>query len=351
MSSVLCKATVRTESDFARINVRKGAGTHTDVLTTLPVGTADLTVRDVRPDERQRASATGKLYQWFNVDLPDGTRGWVRDDLLDIVGDCGAFGYSSLSAPTHAFALTRVEVIVRPPGDPERVRKASFNITAGFEGGGYATYQNRDDGIVSYGRFQFTLASGSLFSVLDKYLARAGGTTADQLRAGYAERVKARDAALRDDQNLRALLVAAASDPIMQEAQDATATEVYWNACMNLSAAPRNINTPLGRALLFDMAINHGLRHDMIALAEGALSLPVRGRLPDVDTEKRLIAKLAEVRQDRMSKLAARMNMPGLKQRGDWWVTFVASNDWDVLGDLNGNVTVKLGRSVQVRTP
>ena len=351
MSNVLCKATVRSESDFSRVNVRKGAGTHTEVLTTLAVGTSDLTVREVRPDEQQKASSTGKIYQWFNVDLPDGTRGWIRDDLLEIVGDCGAFGYSSLSTPTLAFALTRVEVVTRPTNDPERVRKASFNITAGFEGGGYATYQNRDDGIISYGRFQFTLASGSLFSVVDKYLEKATGSVADQLRAQYHAPIKARDANLRNDGNLKNLLVAAAPDPIMQAAQDAVATEVYWNASMNLSAVPRNINTPLGRALLFDMAINHGLRHDMIALAEGALSLPVRGRLPDVDTEKMLIVKLAEVRQDRMNKLAVKLNAPGLKQRGDFWVAYVATNDWDLLGDLNGNVLIKPGKAVQVRTP
>ncbi|MBN8634840.1 MAG: chitosanase [Anaerolineae bacterium] len=351
MANVLCKASVRTESDFARINVRKGPGTNTEILTTLAVGTMDLTVRDVQPDQQQKAALSGKVYQWFNVDLPDGGRGWIRDDLLDIVGDCGSVGYSSLSTPTWAFGLTRVEVIVRPPGDPERVRKAAFNITAGFEGGGYATYQNRDDGVISYGRFQFTLASGSLFSVLDKYLQKATGSIADQLRSQYYEPIKARDANLRNDQNLKNLLVAAAPDPIMQEAQDAVATDVYWNAAMNLSAVPRNINSALGRALLFDMAINHGLRHDMIALAEGALSLPVRGRLPDLATEKLLIAKLAEVRQDRMNKLAVKLNAPGLKQRGDFWVAYVATNDWDLLGDLNGNVTIKPGRTVQVKNP
>jgi len=351
MSNALCLATVRTESDFSRINVRKGAGTHTDILTTLPVGTSDLTVREVQPDAQQKASSNGKIFQWFNVDLPDGTRGWVRDDLVDIVGDCGSFGYSSLSTPTYAFALTRVDVVTLPPGDPHRVRKASFNITAGFEGGGYATYQNRDDGIISYGRFQFTLASGSLFTVLDKYLARATGSTADQLRSQYFERIRSRDAALRGDQNVRTLLVAAAADPVMQAAQDATATEVYWDAAMNLSAIPRSINTPMGRALLFDMAINHGLRHDMIALAEGAESLPVRGKLPDSATEKRLITRLALVRQERMIRLADKLNAPGLKQRGDFWVALVGTNDWDVLGDLNGNLLVKPGRAVQVKNP
>ena len=351
MANALCKAAVRSESDFARINVRKGAGTNTEILTTLAVGTSDLTVREVRADEQQKAYMSGKIYQWFNVDLPDGARGWIRDDLLEIVGDCGSFGYSNLSTPTAAFTLTRRDVIVQPDGDPDRVRKAAFNITAGFEGGGYATYQNRDDGVISYGRFQFTLASGSLFSVVDKYLQRATGTTADQLRSQYYEPIKARDANLRTDQNLKNLLVAAAPDPTMQAAQDAVATEVYWNAAMNLSAVPRNINSPLGRALLFDMAINHGLRHDMIALAEGALSLPVRGRLPDLATEKLLIARLAEVRQERMNRLAEKLNAPGLKQRGDFWVAYVATNDWDLLGDLNGNVTIKPGRTVQVRTP
>lgn len=351
MTNTLCKATVRSESDFSRINVRKGAGTHTEIVTTLPVGTADLMVREVQPDEKGKASSQGKVYQWFRIDLPEGGDGWVRDDLIDIVGDCGSFGYSSLMQPTFAFALDRVLGIERPADDPDRVRKASFNITAGFEGGGYATYQNRDDGIISYGRFQFTLASGSLFTVLDKYLASAHGATADALRSQYYERIRARDATLRGDQTLRTLLIAAAPEPAMQVAQDATATEVYWNTAMNLSAVPRNIITPLGKALIFDMAINHGSRHDMIALAEGALELPVRGRLIGVDVEKRLIGKLAEVRGERMERLAVKLNAPGLKQRGDFWVALVASGDWELLGDANGNITVKQGRAVQVRNP
>ena len=41
----------------------------------------------------------------------------------------------------------------------DRIRRAAFNITSTFEGSKtYANYQNYDAGIISYGRFQFTLS-------------------------------------------------------------------------------------------------------------------------------------------------------------------------------------------------
>src|SRR5215207_5631585 len=181
MVSTPCLATVRGLAGFPFVNVRAGAGTHTAVQGTLPVGTANLKVLEVRPDELKK-ELNGKIYQWFRLEFPDGKTGWVRDDLLDIRGDCSAFGYGPLSELTYAFAVTRVER--QPPTDTqERIRKAAFNVTAGFEGGGYASYQNFDAGIVSYGRFQFTLASGSLFSVLDRYLVAASTSPiANELR-------------------------------------------------------------------------------------------------------------------------------------------------------------------------
>src|SRR5690606_36955669 len=98
--------------------------------------------------------------------------GWARDDLLTISGDGRAFGYGNIITPTFAFALTRnAAPVPAPPAPPvipapvpapvtpapipapppppappvvtgtldlDQVRTASFNITAGFEGGGYS---------------------------------------------------------------------------------------------------------------------------------------------------------------------------------------------------------------------
>src|SRR5690606_29149586 len=137
----------------------------------------------------------GKVYQWFQLTFPDGRQGWVRDDLLSLNGDGSEYGYGVLAPNTFAFAVSRQEAIAVTPApapsqpappapsnpapapmpvaapapaatsvietiDPapastpltniDRIRTAAFNITAGFEGGGYATYQNYDAGIISY---------------------------------------------------------------------------------------------------------------------------------------------------------------------------------------------------------
>ncbi len=233
----------------------------------------------------------------------------------------------------------------------ERVRKAAFNITAAFEGAGYGTYQNFDEGIVSYGRFQFTLASGNLEAVLERYLEVASGETAEGLR-GYLERVRGREEGLRHDGEFKRLLKEAAEDGAMREAQDGVATEQFWKLVQGLSIQPRNVQTALGQALIFDMAINHGPRHDMIGLAEEGLGVKSKSRIPENGiTEAALIERVAKVRQERMHRLADKHGWEGLRQRGDFWVALVERGDWDLQGDAEGLLEVKPGRKVQVRHP
>jgi hypothetical protein len=292
----------------------------------------------------------------------------VRDDLVDIVGECSDVGYGTVNAPTFAFTLTRADpatlaprrlstqemAVARPNDSEERVRRAAFNITTVFEGGGYASYQTLDAGVVSYGRFQFTLAAGSLFSVVDRYLTTSQSETAAALRTQYAERIRNRDATLRNDAALRTLLVRAAEEPGMQAAQDAIAVESYWNRARDVSMTPRNVQTALGRAMIFDMSINHGLWHDMLGRAETALGARPRSRLGENGVrEEALIAKVAEIRKERMYKFADNHNppLPGLKGRVDFWVNLIERGDWNLVGDASGQVMVKTGRSVQVRNP
>ncbi len=88
------------------IYVRAGPSRLYDTLRRLPVGAANLPVLDVRPDEQNEA-LSGKVYQWFLLELPGGGSGWARDDLLEIVGDGTRFGYGVLPTRTFAFALRR----------------------------------------------------------------------------------------------------------------------------------------------------------------------------------------------------------------------------------------------------
>lgn len=240
-----------------------------------------------------------------------------------------------------------------PANEAERARLAAFNITAAFEGAGYGTYQDYDAGIISYGRFQFTLASNNLQNVLARYLDAASSGTATALR-GYMARVRAKDATLKDEVQFEQLLKKAANEVEMQEAQDDIATEAFWNLVQELTIQPRNIQSALGQALCFDMAINHGPYHDMFDEAEDALGVGRKSRVPDNGiTEEQLISKLAAVRLDRMNRLADARGpaYEGLRQRGQFWADLTTTGDWTLRGDAKGMLEVKSGRRVRVWWP
>jgi hypothetical protein len=350
MATQSCQATIRAVSDISHVNVRSGPGTHTQILESIPVSTSGLRVLEVQPDERG-ASIGGRIYQWLRLELPDGRTGWVRDDLLEIAGDCSVFGYGVLALPTRAANLARTE----STAEDERERKAAFNITAGFEGGGYGTFQTYDEGIVSYGRFQCTLASGSLEQLLNLYLLRGRGFSADQLGSQFIERVRQKDRLLRDDEGFKTLLLRLARDPDMQEAQDEYATTAFWNPVLRSSMLPRGINTPLGQAFVFDTATQHGgwgVERDYLRPAEQSLGAAIKSKLGDNGlNEQQLIQRAAELRATRLYALAASKNLPGLRPRGDFWLRIIAQNDWDLQGDDLGDIEIKQGRRVQVKNP
>jgi hypothetical protein len=355
MTSPHCLASVRMISDISSINVRAGAGTHTQPVGVLPVGTNDLHVLDVQPDETG-ASVRGHVYQWFKLALPDGRAGWVREDLIEIRGECGLFGYGSLALPARPINMERDETKPETPdaaAELERVRKAAFNITAAFEGGSYATYQTYDAGIVSYGRFQATLASGALEELLSLYLSKGTGAPARQLNDLYMERVRRRDASLRHDTGFRALLIRLSRDPVMQAAQDHYATNAYWEVTQRSSIAPRGLVTPLALAFIFDAGVHHGnwgTERDLLRPAEQVLGAPIRSKVGENGiTEQVLIARAATIRRDRLYAIANSRRLGGLKARGDFWVGLVNAGDWALRGDDDGYVTIRRGTRVKVR--
>ncbi len=235
-------------------------------------------------------------------------------------------------------------------GSLDRVRRAAFAMTSAFEGGGYATYQTYDSGIISYGRFQFTMAAGSFITVITRYCNQASGATVDGLRA-YLPRINAKDESLRKDDSLKTLCKTAATDPIMQAIQDQVATESYWGAVIDLSITPRNIKSALAYALIFDMSIQHGKYNFLIPKAETELGVPSKSRVGENGvTEQQFITRVAKLRQDNLNALAAKLKLPGMIKRGDFWVNLVNSGDWNLQGDANGNVNIN-GKIVQVRNP
>jgi hypothetical protein len=353
MSISRCLATVRPLANFTELNVRTGPGTHYELAFKIPVNTANAKVLDAQADERG-TTFQNKLYQWFKLEFPDGRVGWMRDDLLDIVGACAPFGYGDVMTPTHGFMLRR-QVIVPVQEGEERIRKAAFNITAGFEGRGYAEYQNKDSGIVSYGRFQYTLSSGNLFALLNRYIGASGSPIAAQLRDRFLQDVMERDPILRDNTDFKMLLIQAATDPVMQKAQDEQAVLNHWNPTLDMMCRPRGIKTPLGLALIFDMAINHGktgTEKNYLSVVEETLGVSNKSRLGDNGVrEEDFIRRVAEARRDFMYRFANKHNLPGLKLRGDFWINLIGANDWPLMGNDAGLLTLTPGKSVQVRNP
>lgn len=348
------------------VNVRSGPGTNFDVAFTVPVGMDSLKILDVNSDAEGKAK-DGKVYQWFKLIFHGGAVGYVRDDLLDLVGDCGPQGYETYVERTFAFTQTREGSNEPRPLDPsptdpnrhaptdimnpDRIRRASFAITNAFEGKGYSAFQNIDSGIVSYGRFQFTLAAGSLGTICRRFCERSLSPTADELRANYLARVLARDSQLRHDTRLRDLLISAADEDVMKQVQNEVATEGFWDRMLAISARPRNIQLPLSLAMLFDIAINFGVMHGLVTRAEDELGVAQRSRVNDNGvSEQQLIVQLADIRKRSHDRQAERDNLPGLKVRGDFWVSMVVNGDWNLTGDDNGNILVK-GRPLQVRNP
>ncbi|MCB9435589.1 MAG: chitosanase [Anaerolineales bacterium] len=365
-------ATIRSgiSGNIREINVRHGPSTNFSITFSAPVQLGGLRVLEVEPDAELRHFG-GKIFQWFKLEFPNLQIGWIRDDLLDIQGDGTQFGYGVLPQPAFAFDLSRTSTSPDPEREPdpipippqptppqpsidnslERVAAAAFNITAAFEGGGYASYQNTDRGIVSYGRFQFTLQSSNLAAVVERYLEKSDSFTSQALENEYLVRIRAHDEMLRGDRRLQDLLVQAAGEQAMQDAQDEVAFERFWSVVYNLSIAPRNILFPLTQAMCFDIGIQHGTRHDLFSQAETALGVPLKSRLVDNGIAETTFAqRVAEIRHAILVRIAERDNVPGVIRRADAWLNLIASGDWNLQGNADGVITV-FGKMVQVRNP
>lgn len=361
-------ATVRRDTGTPEINVRKTPGrSQTNVHSKLAIGTANLPILEVKEDEKGE-KANNKVYQWFRVTLPQNKgEGWIRDDLIDIVGDLTAFGYGVLATATQASSLKRNPVIQQPSGgtvtpltgEQERVRKLAFNITSTFEGGGedkgYTAYQNNenDAGVVSFGRFQFTLTAGTLANLVERYLAASQTDTANQLRATYLERLKKKDRTLRTDETLKNLLRASGAEQPMKDAQNALATDVYWKEAQKRHKK-YNLQTPLGQALIFDMMIHHGagnLDTRYLDWTCNELKIPLTWKASENNVdEQAFVRRLTQRRRDELYRQAGN-RASGLKVRGDFWMGLVEKGDWTLQGDDKGILTPKSGRTVNARNP
>ncbi|MCA9935052.1 MAG: chitosanase [Ardenticatenaceae bacterium] len=146
--------------------------------------------------------------------------------------------------------------------NPALWRSTIWAITSIFESGqpegNPAAYQNTDAGIISYGKHQATLQSGTLRHVIDAYLLRSDSPTSFAIQQEYAARIAARDASLRSDPRLKQLLITAASEQAMIDAQDDVFEQRFYQPAVT-QARLHNLGSPLGLACLYDTNIQGGL--------------------------------------------------------------------------------------------
>ncbi|MGF1504040.1 MAG: SH3 domain-containing protein [Anaerolineae bacterium] len=101
-----CTARIKGIPQMPTVNARGGPALSYPIVYQASVWTANLPVLDVQVDE-QGLALDGKVYRWLKVVFPNNTEGWVRDDLIEIAGDCSALGYKNTSdALVLAFSLS-----------------------------------------------------------------------------------------------------------------------------------------------------------------------------------------------------------------------------------------------------
>ena len=105
------------------------------------------------------------------------------------------------NAPMAVIELVR-EKTVTSEADRARRSRSGGDIESGAAGA--SAINDYDNGIVSYGYHQATLASGALEAILSRYIDQ-GGQYAGEL-APFMSKVRSKDEALRRDRKFKALL-------------------------------------------------------------------------------------------------------------------------------------------------
>jgi carboxypeptidase C (cathepsin A)/subtilisin family serine protease len=144
--------------------------------------------------------------------------------------------------------------------------RIASDITSTFEGGKTGTLNLYDLGVISYGKHQATLHSGTLYGILKRFTELSSSATANKM-AGYLDRVKKRDETLREENEFLALLKSAAAEPEMDQAQDEEFDRQYWQPAKS-KAAKHNVKSALGHAIFYDTTIQGGV--DQVAKSTAA---------------------------------------------------------------------------------
>jgi Domain of unknown function (DUF4157)/Glycosyl hydrolase family 46 len=204
---------------------------------------------------------------------------------------------------THVVQQVSANHLQTQTEDPHQ--RVANDITGVFEGGKPNSLQTKDTGIISYGKHQATLASGSLYTVLKTYTEFSQSDTAIGI-ANYLNQVQKRDASLRDDRAFIQLLKDAANDPEMGRAQDFVFSEKYWKPAQK-AANDAGITSALGKAIFYDTNIQGGLK---------TILKKTKQRLKETEyTEQQFLQVFLEERREHLRAIAQSKREHAEKER------------------------------------
>lgn len=191
---------------------------------------------------------------------------------------------------------------VEDKGVENTAARAADEITSMFESGGdYGETFLGDSGVVSYGKHQATLTSGTLYKLLNLFVTnyRSKSDYAVKLDP-YLTRVKRQDESLEGDSTFIKLLEDAGhSDPHMQAAQDEFFDQHYGGAARK-QMANAGVTSALAYAFFYDTQIHGGLAYDLkdtIEVLGGKVG--EKGKGGKVITEEAFMKEITKQRQDR----------------------------------------------------
>ena len=203
--------------------------------------------------------------------------------------------------------------------DPDSWRAAIWSITSVFESGvpnGRAdAYQNADAGIVSYGKHQATLQSGNLGRVLAAYFQQSNSAASQALQQEFASRVEQKDETLRHDGRFKQLLLEAAQEAAMSDAQDALFAQNFYQPVVQ-EAKKLGIKTALGVACLYDTRIQGGLQFVLTAVSQKLGVHKIDNT--HAENEQNWLHTFLDEREAWLNRLAAKREDEGKTQDAQW---------------------------------
>lgn len=182
------------------------------------------------------------------------------------------------------------------PFTPSLWRPVIWAITNIFEtgraAGDPAALQRQDNGIISYGSHQATLAAGTLAQVVERYIQTSHTPAAAALRP-WLPRIQAKDPSLRYATDLHQLLKNAAADSAMNAAQDHIFDQLYYQPAIT-RAEERGLRTPLALACLYDTGVQGGRDHILTRLTASASQPETAWIARFLDEREKWLLEMAE---------------------------------------------------------